>query len=155
MVKEVSVLIQNLILTTHNSKAKVIWKSFELDTNASQACFTSQSPQLNFSFEWIFSFPHWWLLIFFVHTILRTSTLSQMCLFAMWVRIACCVLDLRLQILQPNIKQESVSLWWRPGSWLQSMLDLQQILKILKASFAWWRLWCCLTACKKKDLNSQ
>ena len=28
----------NHILTTHNSKAKVIWKSFELDTNASQAC---------------------------------------------------------------------------------------------------------------------
>ena len=29
---------QNLVLTTHNSKAKVISKSFELDTNASQAC---------------------------------------------------------------------------------------------------------------------
>ena len=28
----------NLNLTTHNSKAKVIWKSLELDTNASQAC---------------------------------------------------------------------------------------------------------------------
>ena len=31
--------LQKLSSETHNSKAKVILKSFELDTNASQACF--------------------------------------------------------------------------------------------------------------------
>ena len=30
--------LQKLSSETHNSKAKVIWKSFELDTNESQAC---------------------------------------------------------------------------------------------------------------------
>ena len=30
---------KNPVLTTHNSKEKVIWKSFDLDTNASQACY--------------------------------------------------------------------------------------------------------------------
>ena len=30
--------LQKLSSETHNSKAKVIWKSFELNTNASQAC---------------------------------------------------------------------------------------------------------------------
>ena len=30
--------LQKLPSETHNSKRKVIWKSFELDINASQAC---------------------------------------------------------------------------------------------------------------------
>ena len=34
---------QKLSSETHNSKAKVIWKSFELDPNASQACYYLQS----------------------------------------------------------------------------------------------------------------
>ena len=38
--------LRKLSSETHNSKAKVIWKSFELDINASQACF---------NYSWILS----------------------------------------------------------------------------------------------------
>ena len=38
----------NLNLTTHNSKAKVIWKSFELNTNSSQACLNIKENQSHY-----------------------------------------------------------------------------------------------------------
>ena len=54
--------LQKLSSETHNSKAKVIWKSFELDTNASQACFSLLI--LWFPLHWwrfcILHFLRWW-----------------------------------------------------------------------------------------------